>query len=55
MTQKTIKVVINEIYSKPFKKNYPTNKTDVFHIDDNWSFDILDLRYYSLQGLWIND
>ena len=37
MTQKTIKLFIDEIYSKPPKKNYPTNKTDVYHIDDIWS------------------
>ena len=46
MTQKTIKIVINEIYSKPPKKNYSTNKTDVHHIDDIWSLDILDLKDY---------
>ena len=44
MTQKNIKIFINEIYSKPPKKNYPTNKTDVFHIDDIWFSDILDLK-----------
>ena len=37
---------INEIYSKPPKKNYITNKTDVYHIDDIWSLDILDLKDY---------
>ena len=41
MTQKNIKIFINEIYSKPPKKNYATNKTDVYHIDDIWSLDIL--------------
>ena len=46
MTQKNIKIFINEIYSKPPKKNYPTNKTDVYHIDDIWSLDILDLKDY---------
>ena len=34
MTQKNIKIFINEIYSKPPKKNHATNKTDVYHIDD---------------------
>ena len=29
MTLKTIKIIINEIYSEPLKKNYPTNKTDI--------------------------
>ena len=46
MTQKNIKIFINEIYSKPPKKNYVTNKTDVYHIDDIWSLDILDLKDY---------
>ena len=46
MTQKNIKIFINEIYSKPPKRNYNTNKTDVYHIDDIWSPDILDLKDY---------
>ena len=46
MTQKNIKTFINEIYSKPPKKNYITNKTDVYYIDDIWSLDILDLKDY---------
>ena len=46
MTQKNIKIFINEIYSKPPKKYYPTNKTDVYHIDNIWSLDILDLEDY---------
>ena len=46
MTQKNIKLFINEIYSKPPKKNYVTNKTDVYHIDDIWSLDILDPNDY---------
>ena len=46
MTQKNIKILINEINSKPPKKNYATNKTDVYYIDDIWSLDILDLKDY---------
>ena len=46
MTQKNIKIFINEIYSKPPKKYYATNKTDVYHIEDIWSLDILDLKDY---------
>ena len=46
MTQKNNKIFINEIYSKPPKKNYSTNKTNVYHIDDIWSLDILDLKDY---------
>ena len=46
MTQKNIRNFINEIYSKPPKDYYATNKTDVYHIDDIWSLDILDLKDY---------
>ena len=46
MTQKNIKIFKNEIYSKAPKRNYATNKTDVYHIDDIWSLDILDLNDY---------
>ena len=46
MTQKNIKIIINEIYSKPPNKNYTTYKTDVYHIDDIWSLGILDLNDY---------
>ena len=46
MTQKNIKIFINEIYSKPAKENYITNSTDVYYIDDIWSLDILDLKDY---------
>ena len=46
MTQKNIKIFINEIYSKGPKKNYATNKTDVYHIDDISSLDILYLKDY---------
>ena len=46
MTQKNTKIFINEIFSKPPKKNYIANKTDVYHIDDTWSLDILDLKDY---------
>ena len=46
MTQKNIKIFINEIHPKPPKKKYATNKTDVYHIDDICSVDILDLKDY---------
>ena len=46
MTQKTIKNYINQISSKPTKRNYGTNRTDVYHIDDIWSLDTLDLKDY---------
>ena len=50
MTQKNNKIFINEISSKGPKKNYVTNKTDVYHIDDIWSLDILDLKDYGSEN-----
>ena len=50
MTQKNIKIFINEINSRGPRKNYPTNKTNVYYIDDIWSLDILDLKDYGLEN-----
>ena len=50
MTQKNIKIFINEIYSKAPKTYYATNKTDVYFIDDIWSLDILDLKDYGSEN-----
>ena len=50
MTQKNVKIFINEIYSKPPRKNYPSNKTDVYHIDEIWSLDILDFKDYGSEN-----
>ena len=41
---------INEMYSKPPKKVHPTNKTDVFHVDDIWSLGTLDLKDYGSEN-----
>ena len=46
MIQTNIKLFVDENYSKPRKKIYITNKTDVYHTDDIWSLDILDLKKY---------
>ena len=43
---KIIHFFINEIYFIPPKKNYVTNKTNVYHIDDVWFLVILDLNDY---------
>ena len=51
MTQKNIKIFMNEIYSKPPKKNYMTNKADVYHIDDIWNLDILGLKDYGPENI----
>ena len=50
MTQKPIKIFINEIYSKPPKKNHAANKTDGNHIGDNWRLDKLDLIDYGSEN-----
>ena len=39
-------IFIVEIYSKPPKKNYPTNKIIIKSIDDTWSSDLLDMNVY---------
>ena len=47
MPRKTIKIFINEIDSKPSKKNHSSSKTDVYHIDDIWSLVFLDINDYA--------
>ena len=47
MTQKIIKIYINEIYCEPPKKKYATNKTNVYHIEDKCSYLNLDLKDYA--------
>ena len=44
------KIFIDEIYSKPPKKNYPTNKTIIKSIDDTWSSDLLDMNDYGIKN-----
>ena len=46
MSQKTIKIFINEIFSRPPRMIYATNKTDLYYIDNIWSSDVLDLKDY---------
>ena len=36
------KIFIDEIYSKPPRKNYPTNKMVYNNIDEIWSIDLAD-------------
>ena len=46
MIEKTTKIFKSDIYSKPPKKIFSTNKTDAYHIDDLWSLDKSDLKDY---------
>ena len=40
------KIFIDEIYSKPPKKNYPTNEIVYNHTDEIWSIDLADFSDY---------
>ena len=48
MTHKTIIIFIDELYSKPPKTNYITNKTKVYLNDDIWPLGMIDLKDYGL-------
>ena len=50
MKKDPTKIFIDEIYDKPAKKIYPTNKTIVKSIDDTWSLDLLDLIDYNVKN-----
>ena len=39
---------VKELYAKPPMKNYATNKTDLYHINDALRMYILDLTDYGL-------
>ena len=43
-------IFIDEIYSKPPLRNYPTNKTIIKSIDDTWSSDLLDMNDYGTKN-----
>ena len=40
------RIFINEIYSKPPIRNYPTNKIVYNHIDEIWSIDLVYMIDY---------
>ena len=48
--QQLIDTFIDEIYSKPPKKNYETNKTLLKSIDDTWSADLLQMDDYGVKN-----
>ena len=41
-----IKIFIDELYSSPPKKNYPTNKITYYYIEEIWSIDLADFSDY---------
>ena len=44
------KIFIDDIYSKPPKKNYPTNKITYNHIHEIWSIDLADMIDYKISN-----
>ena len=50
MKKELIETFVDEIYSKPPKKNYPTNKVIYNHIDEIWSIDLADMIDYKISN-----
>ena len=50
LNEDLIKIFIDEIYSKPPKKNYETNKKLYNHIDEIWSFDLADMTDWKISN-----
>ena len=46
MKKDLVKIFIDEIYSTPPKRNYPTNKIKSNQIDEIWSIDLADMLDY---------
>ena len=46
-----IKIFVDEIYSKPPIKNYPTNKKVYNHIDEIRSIDLADMIDYIISNI----
>ena len=44
------KIFIDEIYSKPPVRNYPTNKIVCNNIDEIWSIDLVDMIDYKVSN-----
>ena len=44
MTLNPIKIFIDKVNSETLERNYPTNKTNVYYVDDFWRLDMLDLK-----------
>ena len=50
MKRDLTKIFIDEIYFKPPRKKYPTNKIDYNHIDEIWSIDLGDMVDYKISN-----
>ena len=49
MKKDLAKIFIDEIHSKPLKKNYPPKKINIKSIDNTWSSDLLDMNDYGIR------
>ena len=50
MKKDLTKIFIDEIYSKPPRRNYPTNKVTYNYIDEIWSIDLADMIDYKISN-----
>ena len=50
MEKDLTKIFIDEIYSTPPRKNFPTNKIKYNHIDEIWSIDLADFSDYKISN-----
>ena len=50
MKKDLTKILIDEIYSKPPRKNYPTNKLVYNHVDEIWSIDLALMVDYKISN-----
>ena len=50
MKEDLTKIFVNEIYSKPPKKNYETNEVRYNPIDEIWSIDVADMVDYKISN-----
>ena len=50
MKRDLTKIFIDEIYSSPPRKNYPTNKVVYNHIHEIWSIDLADMIDYKISN-----
>ena len=50
MKKDLTKIFIDETYSKPPLRNYPTNRTKIKSIDYTWSSDLLNMNDYGMKN-----
>ena len=50
MKNELIRTFVDEIYYKPPKKNYETNKIVFNYIDEIWSIDLANMLYYKISN-----